>query len=35
MPLVDLIPQFGFNLAAFDLLGCGNSDPEILTYGVN
>jgi pimeloyl-ACP methyl ester carboxylesterase len=32
---VDLIPEFGINLAAFDLPGCGNSDPEVLTYGVN
>jgi pimeloyl-ACP methyl ester carboxylesterase len=27
MPLVELITKFGMNLAAFDLPGCGNSDP--------
>lgn len=35
LPLVDLIPKFKMNIAAFDLLGCGNSDPGNLTYGVN
>lgn len=35
LPLVDLIPEFNINLVAFDMLGCGNSDPEVLTYGVN
>lgn len=23
------------NIAAFDLLGCGSSDSDVLTYGVN
>jgi pimeloyl-ACP methyl ester carboxylesterase len=32
---VELITEFGFNLTAFDLLGCGNSDPAMLSYGVN
>lgn len=27
--------QFGVQLAAFDLAGCGNSDPETLSYGLN
>ena len=35
MPFVSLIPKFKINVAAFDLMGCGNSDPEVLTYGVN
>lgn len=35
MPLADLVGQFGFNLTAFDLLGCGNSDAALLSYGVN
>jgi pimeloyl-ACP methyl ester carboxylesterase len=35
LPLAELIPQFGCNLAAFDLLGCGNSDAGQLSYGVN
>jgi pimeloyl-ACP methyl ester carboxylesterase len=30
-----MLPQFGCNLAAFDLLGCGNSEAGQLSYGVN
>ena len=35
MPLVQFIPKFKINIAAFDLPGCGSSDPETLTYGIN
>jgi pimeloyl-ACP methyl ester carboxylesterase len=35
LPIVDLIGEFSINLVAFDMLGCGNSDPAVLTYGVN
>ena len=35
MPLIELIPKFKVAIAAFDFLGCGNSDPDFLTYGVN
>jgi pimeloyl-ACP methyl ester carboxylesterase len=33
--LVELVAEFGFALTAFDMLGCGNSDSGMLTYGVN
>ena len=35
MPLVSLIPKFNIAVAAFDLAGCGNSEEDFLTYGVN
>ena len=35
LPLVEMVVEFGFNLTAFDMLGCGNSDSGLLTYGVN
>ena len=30
-----LIPKFKMNVVSFDFLGCGNSDSETLTYGIN
>jgi pimeloyl-ACP methyl ester carboxylesterase len=35
LPLIQYIPKYGIAIAAFDLLGCGSSDEETLTYGVN
>jgi pimeloyl-ACP methyl ester carboxylesterase len=35
LPLVPLIPKFKLNIVSFDFLGCGSSDSEILTYGIN
>jgi pimeloyl-ACP methyl ester carboxylesterase len=32
---VQLIPKYKLNVVSFDFLGCGNSDPETLTYGIN
>lgn len=33
--MIPLIPKFKINVVSFDFLGCGSSDPEILTYGIN
>jgi pimeloyl-ACP methyl ester carboxylesterase len=32
---VPYIAEHKINLAAYDFLGCGNSDSDNLTYGVN
>lgn len=35
LSMVPLIPKFKINIVAFDFLGCGCSDSETLTYGIN
>jgi len=35
LALVPYIAEYKINLAAYDFLGCGNSDSDNLTYGVN
>lgn len=35
LALTPLIPKFKINVVGFDFLGCGCSDSETLTYGIN